>query len=125
MQSQFPQNMSIQGMGAFEEGFEDEFCGELRRGKVQLRLNNDIAVIIAPHRLAMRRDVDEMPGGLGRFELQVDGEGGGGEEAVEDCAGFETWGVAGEDGGVAPDGDYTVGCWVVVGRWEEGGDWEG
>jgi hypothetical protein len=81
-------------------------------------------VVIAPHRLAVGRCVDEMSGGLGGFELKIDGEGGRGPEAVQDRAGLEACGVAGEDLGVAPDRDNAVGLGVVVGAWEEGGDRE-
>lgn len=46
-------------------------------------------MVIRPHFLAMRRRVDEMPFRLNGFELEVDGEGEGGPEAVQDRAGLE------------------------------------
>lgn len=69
--------------------------------------------------------VDEVACGLGWGELEVDGEGGGGEEAVEDCAGFEACGSRGYDFGVAPDRHGAVGVRVVVGGWKEVWYWEG
>jgi hypothetical protein len=81
-------------------------------------------VVVGPHSLPMRSVIDVVACRFRGFELEVDREGGRRPEAVEDLPGLEAWRSRGEDLGVAPDGDDAVGVRVVVGAWEEVGDWE-
>lgn len=82
-------------------------------------------MVVGPHSLAVGSGVDVVAGWLGGCELQVDRESRGGPEAVEDHAGFKACGLGFCDLGVTPDWDDAVRCGVIVGRWEEGRDWEG